>query len=57
MPLEGEYAPSPWDWVREQVAEYEASNGERANTLATPAFLWSSSRPEGARAGRFASSR
>ena len=33
MPLEGEYEPSPWAWVREQVAEYEASNGERANTL------------------------
>ena len=33
MPLEGEYAPSPYDLVREQVAEYEASNGERANTL------------------------
>jgi deazaflavin-dependent oxidoreductase (nitroreductase family) len=34
MPLEGEYEPSPWDWVREQVAEYEASGGQRANTLA-----------------------
>ncbi len=34
MPLEGEYEPSPWDWVREQVAEYEASDGQRANTLA-----------------------
>jgi deazaflavin-dependent oxidoreductase (nitroreductase family) len=34
MPLEGEYEPSPWDWVREQVAEYEASGGRRANTLA-----------------------
>jgi F420H(2)-dependent quinone reductase len=33
MPLVGEYAPSPADWVREQVEEYEASNGERANTL------------------------
>jgi deazaflavin-dependent oxidoreductase (nitroreductase family) len=33
MPLEGEYEPSPWDWVREQVEEYEASDGERANTL------------------------
>src|SRR5687768_17194421 len=33
MPLEGEYEPSPWAWVREQVAEYEASNGQRANTL------------------------
>jgi F420H(2)-dependent quinone reductase len=33
MPLEGDYEPSPWDWVREQVEEYEASDGERANTL------------------------
>ena len=31
--LEGEYAPSPWQWVRDQVAEYEASRGARANTL------------------------
>ena len=33
MPLQGEYEPSPLDWVREQVEEYEASNGQRANTL------------------------
>jgi F420H(2)-dependent quinone reductase len=33
MPLQGEYEPSPSEWVREQVAEYEASGGERANTL------------------------
>ena len=33
MPLQGEYEPSPWDMVREQVAEYEASEGQRANTL------------------------
>ncbi|HEY6426265.1 MAG TPA: nitroreductase family deazaflavin-dependent oxidoreductase [Acidimicrobiales bacterium] len=33
MTLTGEYAPSPWDWVREQVAEYEASGGQRATTL------------------------
>ena len=33
MPLEGEYEPSPAAWVREQVAEYEASGGRRANTL------------------------
>lgn len=33
MPLQGEYEPSSWDWVREQVAEYEASGGQRANTL------------------------
>jgi deazaflavin-dependent oxidoreductase (nitroreductase family) len=33
MPLSGEYEPSPSDWVREQVEEYEASGGTRANTL------------------------
>jgi deazaflavin-dependent oxidoreductase (nitroreductase family) len=31
--LQGEYAPSPWQWVRDQVSEYEASGGARANTL------------------------
>lgn len=33
MPLTGPYEPSPAQWVREQVAEYEASGGTRANTL------------------------
>lgn len=33
MPIEGEYEPSALEWVREQVAEYEASGGARANTL------------------------
>ena len=33
MPLEGEYEPSPAEWVRRQVEEYEASGGQRANTL------------------------
>jgi deazaflavin-dependent oxidoreductase (nitroreductase family) len=33
MPLQGEYEPSPSEWVANQVAEYEASGGERANTL------------------------
>jgi F420H(2)-dependent quinone reductase len=28
-----EYAPSPWQWVRNQVDEYESSGGTRANTL------------------------
>ena len=28
-----EYVPSPWDWVRNQVEEYEASGGVRASTL------------------------
>jgi deazaflavin-dependent oxidoreductase (nitroreductase family) len=27
------YEPSTWQWVADQVAEYEASGGERANTL------------------------
>ncbi len=31
--LQGDYEPSPSDWVREQVNEYEASGGQRANTL------------------------
>jgi F420H(2)-dependent quinone reductase len=33
MTLQGEYQPSPSDWVRDQVAEYETSGGQRANTL------------------------
>jgi F420H(2)-dependent quinone reductase len=33
MSLEGDYEPSPAQWVRDQVAEYESSKGERANTL------------------------
>src|ERR1039458_9618026 len=32
MSLEGEYEPSPAEWVRNQVAEYESSGGRRANT-------------------------
>ena len=33
MTLQGEYVPSKADWVREQVAAFEASNGAEANTL------------------------
>jgi deazaflavin-dependent oxidoreductase (nitroreductase family) len=33
MTIDGEYEPSPADWVRNQVAEYESSGGTRANTL------------------------
>ncbi|WP_139979437.1 nitroreductase family deazaflavin-dependent oxidoreductase [Nocardioides litoris] len=33
MTLEGEYEPSPTQWVREQVEAYEASGGREANTL------------------------
>jgi len=31
--LRGDYEPSPSQWVRDQVAEFEASNGAEANTL------------------------
>ena len=30
---DNEYVPSPAEWVRNQVAEYEASGGSAANTL------------------------
>ncbi|MEV0088369.1 nitroreductase family deazaflavin-dependent oxidoreductase [Saccharopolyspora sp. NPDC050642] len=33
MPLTGEYEPSPTEWVRNQVEEYEGSGGTRGTTL------------------------
>lgn len=33
MTIDGNYEPSTWDWVRDQVEEYEASGGTKANTL------------------------
>lgn len=33
MPLTGEYEPSTWDWVADQVAVYERTGGREANTL------------------------
>jgi F420H(2)-dependent quinone reductase len=33
MPLQGEYEPSPEEWVRDQVEGYESSGGTRHNTL------------------------
>jgi deazaflavin-dependent oxidoreductase (nitroreductase family) len=33
MPLQGEYAPSPAKWVRDQVATYESSGGTAGTTL------------------------
>ncbi len=33
MPLQGEYAPSPAKWVRDQVATYESSGGMEGTTL------------------------
>jgi deazaflavin-dependent oxidoreductase (nitroreductase family) len=31
--FEGEYQPSPWAWVREQVETYERTGGREGNTL------------------------
>jgi len=31
--LQGEYEPSEWGWVRDQVEAYERSGGTEANTL------------------------
>jgi F420H(2)-dependent quinone reductase len=33
MAIEGEYEPSPHKWVRDQVEEFESSNGADGNTL------------------------
>jgi deazaflavin-dependent oxidoreductase (nitroreductase family) len=33
MTLSGEYSPSAAGWVRDQVQAYEASDGQKANTL------------------------
>jgi deazaflavin-dependent oxidoreductase (nitroreductase family) len=33
MPLEGEYAPSPAQWVRDQVERIESSGGEAGTTM------------------------
>ena len=33
MPLQGEYEPSPAEWVRDQVEKYESSGGTEGTTL------------------------
>lgn len=33
MPLRGEYEPSPWDMVAEQVRQYESTGGKEGATL------------------------
>ncbi len=33
MPVTGDYEPSPSEWVRNQVEEYEGSGGRKGNTL------------------------
>jgi deazaflavin-dependent oxidoreductase (nitroreductase family) len=52
MPLSGEYEPSPIDWVRDQVEEYEASDGARANTIRDTGMPVVVVTSRGARSGR-----
>ncbi|HUQ38990.1 MAG TPA: nitroreductase family deazaflavin-dependent oxidoreductase [Acidimicrobiales bacterium] len=33
MPVDGDYEPSTWDWVRDQVETYERTGGREANAL------------------------
>ena len=33
MPIQGDYEPSSFEWVANQVKEYEESGGQSANTL------------------------
>jgi F420H(2)-dependent quinone reductase len=52
MPLDGEYEPSPQQWVRDQVERYEATGGREANTLrdtGLPVVIFST---RGAKSGR-----
>lgn len=50
MPLDGEYEPSPAEWVRTQVDEYEGSGGEKGTTMSgMPVILLTT---KGARSGK-----
>ena len=50
MPIQGEYEPSPADWVRNQVEEYESSGGTRGTTLRDMPVIILTSR--GAKSGK-----
>lgn len=50
MPLEGEYEPSPAEWVRNQVQQYESSGGTEGTTMRGMPVIILTSR--GARSGR-----
>jgi F420H(2)-dependent quinone reductase len=49
MALQGTYAPSPAEWVAEQVRQYEASGGAEGNTMrGVPVIiLWTRGRKSG----------
>jgi len=50
MPIDGEYEPSPADWVRNQVEEYESSGGTKGTTLRDMPVIILTSR--GAKSGK-----
>ncbi|MFI5567183.1 nitroreductase family deazaflavin-dependent oxidoreductase [Streptomyces sp. NPDC051740] len=50
MPLQGEYEPSPAQWVRDQVELYESSGGTEGTTLQGRPVIVLTSR--GAKSGR-----
>ncbi|MEV7601476.1 nitroreductase family deazaflavin-dependent oxidoreductase [Kitasatospora sp. NPDC089797] len=52
MPFEGEYEPSPAQWVREQVELYESSGGTRGTTLRDTGLPVVVLTMRGARSGR-----
>jgi len=55
MPLDGEYEPSPAEWVRTQVQEYESSGGTSGTTLRDmPVIILTT---KGARSGKIRSPR
>lgn len=49
MPIEGDYEPSPWDMISDQVALYESSAGTEGDTLeGVPCIiLWTKGRKSG----------
>jgi deazaflavin-dependent oxidoreductase (nitroreductase family) len=44
MPLDGEYEPSAWDWVRNQVENIESSGGAEGTTFRDMAVILVTSR-------------
>ena len=55
MPLDGEYEPSPQQWVRDQVAAYESSAGTEGTTLrGMPVIVLTT---KGARSGKLRKTR
>ena len=49
MPLDGEYEPSTWEWVRDQVDRYESSGGAKNLTRGLPTIVLTT---KGAKTGK-----